>query len=195
MKSLSDQFGPPALLANYVVMSDAIAAVKLSQYLEQRGEHLWITGAPGLGLDSFGDRNVILLGIPSTSQHLRETLQGTNFDVPIGTNGTVVSRNPKPGEPDRFAEIVESKRRRNVPGLIISLAGSGPGTRRLLLVGRETLPLVTLLTSPSGLELLERIRSQHGSPEFFEAVIRSEMDGDTVINAAPVAFRSVPASH
>jgi hypothetical protein len=51
-----------------------------------------------------------------------------------------------------------------------------------------------LLTTPSGLELLERMRSNYGSPEYFEVVVRAEMDGDTVLKVSPVALRPLAAS-
>jgi hypothetical protein len=191
---ITKSLGPPKLLQNYTVAADTVAAVKLSQYLERHGEHLWISAASELSLDSFGDRNIIFIGSPGTSDHLQNLLEGTNFYISPGTTGTVRSRRPNPGEPESFTESAQSDQRALVPGLVSLVPGKGRGTKLLLFSGKNPASLVSYLVSPGGLEEIERSWLGSGRPPFFEAVLMAVVDGNSLLKARLAAFRPIRSS-
>ncbi len=189
LAAITKQLGAPKLLQNYTVAADTVAAVKLSQYLERYGEHLWVSAASELSLDSFGDRNIIFIGSPGTSDHLQNFLEGTNFYISPGTTGMVRNRRPNPGEPESFLETAQSDQRSLVPGLVSLVPGKGRGTKLLLLAGKNPASLVSYLVSPGGLEEIEKRFAATGKPAYFEAVIMAVVDGNSLLKARLAAFR------
>jgi hypothetical protein len=51
------------------------------------------------------------------------------------------------------------------------------------------------LTSDNGLKLVDENWRKGGAPDYFEMVVETEMDGDTVLKVLPVGFRRVAADY
>ncbi|MDX1981790.1 MAG: helix-turn-helix domain-containing protein [Bryobacteraceae bacterium] len=195
LRTLEAQFGTPSVLQHYTVAADTIAALKLSQYLEQHGRHLWIASAPELPVDSFGDRNLIFLGSPGTSEHLQQILNESNFFIVPGTTGIVRNRAPAAGEAAVYAEAKRGDRRSVVPGIVSVFPGKTPRTKMLLLSSRTPATLVAFLMSPQGLEVLDRRLREAGSPEHYECVVLAEVEGTSVLKTSLAALRRFHPTH
>lgn len=195
LRTLEAQFGTPSVLQHYTVAADTIAALKLSQYLEQHGRHLWIASAPELPVDSFGDRNLIFLGSPGTSEHLQQILNESNFFIAPGTTGIVRNRAPAAGEAAVYAEAKRGGRRSVVPGIVSVFPGKAPRTKMLLLSSRTPATLVAFLMSPQGLEVLDRRLREAGSPEHYECVVLAEVEGTSVLKTNLAALRPFHPTH
>lgn len=181
-----DRFGTPTLMENYTVTSDALAAVKLTQYLERAGRTVEVHSSAELPLELPDDKNVILLGIPKTSQHVRDLMEKTNFYY---SEGTVFNRSPRPGESARYDGISLSHDRQILPGVIAVLPVRRGGLRILMLIGARTQALAVALVSPGSLKTLDETLEDNGSPPFFELVLQAEIEGSTILRVWPVALR------
>ena len=61
-------------------------------------------------------------------------------------------------------------------------------TRLLVLAGRHTTSLVSVLTSTVGLNQLRKMWLAKGSPKFFQVIVNAELNGDVLLRAWPVAL-------
>ena len=188
LKELAARLGPPILSQGYLVMSDSLAAVKLAQYFAAHNQKIEFNVTEDVDLQSFHDHNIIFLGSPANSPHLRQYLETTQFAVAPGQGG-VIRRHSTSGQPDRFLNAWESPVRAIRYGIVTVLPGGTPDTRVLLLAGSETDPLATFLTIPSGLDALQKALHDRHSPRYFEAVVRSEVDGPRVLSVALAELR------
>ncbi len=192
---LAEKWGEPKLLQTYTVASDTFGALGLAQYLETRGIRISIAGTADLSIDSVGDQNVILIGVPGTSRQLDELLTRTNFQPlsgSTGNTGTIVNSHPLPGERAQFQPLAESNIRRTAPGLVSILPGKLPGTRLLLITGSHTYALVHSLVTEPLERAVEGVWQQAASPDFFEMVLNGEIEGQgTVLRMWPEAIHKV----
>ena len=106
----------------------------------------------------------------------------------------VENRSPAPGEPKTVSVISESPMRSVWPGVIAILPGPANQTHVLILSSRHTSALVSFLTSTSGLDELERMWKQKGSPEFYEVLLNAEMDDDMLVKFWIVALHPYSAN-
>jgi hypothetical protein len=189
LQVLAQRFGKPTLTQRYTVTSDTLASINLVQSLAMRGYEIEAGVTGDLELESFRDRNIIFVGIPATSPHLKRYLERTNFR--FASSSEVTNQQPAPGEPAAFQNSLQSPGRAVRVGLITMLPGRGSGTRILLLAGHHTASLVTFLTSSAEVKSLQDKLSTGGSPEYFEAVVRSEIEGNRVLKASLLAFRAI----
>jgi hypothetical protein len=60
----------------------------------------------------------------------------------------------------------------------------------MILQGLETAALVSYLTSNAGCDELKQAQTRAGGAPFFEAVILSEVEGNTILNSHLAAFRA-----
>jgi hypothetical protein len=196
LRQLAATLGPPKLLQNYTVASDTFGALKLAQYLQANEVTIAIAGTADLSVESAGDQNVILVGVPGTSRQLDELLAKTNFYAAVGSTSTVLNRRPLPGEPAQFRPVVQSAIRRTTPGIVAVLPGKAPGTRLLLIAGNFTYPLINALVTHAALQAVEGAWAKAGSPDFFEMVLNAEIEGrgNTVLRTWPEAIHAVNPS-
>ena len=192
LKELADRWGPPRLLQNYTVTSDTFAAFKLVRYLRGKGVDVTVGSSADLSLEAFNDQNLVLIGIPGTSRHISQLLEKHNFHLVPGEGRYVFNRAPQGKEPRRFEPAQLSDSRRTTLGIVALAPGRAEGTRILVLAGQDSYALVSFLISPASLELLENAVRSIGSPEHYEAVVESEVDGKTVLRAKPIAVRAMP---
>jgi hypothetical protein len=190
LRMITERLGKPALTQRYTVTSDTLASIKLVQFLAVRGYEIDAGVTGDLELESFRDHNIIFVGIPATSPHLKRYLERTNFR--FASSAEIVNQSPAAGEPPSFRNYLQSPARAVRVGLITMLPGPGTGTRILLLAGHHSASLVAFLMSDSEVKSLQDKLSSAGSPDYFEAVVQSEIEGNRVLKAGLLAFRSIP---
>ena len=194
LQPLIGKFGPPKLMQNYTVVSDTFAAVKLAQYLQARGVTVSFSGTSDFSFDQFGDRNVILIGLSSSSFHIRQLMDRTNFYSKPEVASTVYNRTPASGEAAEYKMVQQSGSRRSVPGVVAILPGSAPNSRVLMVASWASSAVISVLTSNPSLDQLDAAWSQAGSPSFFELLVQSDIEGNAVLRAGVLGLREfVPA--
>jgi hypothetical protein len=191
LAELKKQLGKPQLGQFYVVSSDVAASLKLTDYLNSSNANADVTFSSDASIELLEDRNTVLIGTPGTLASIRQQLGRLYFKFdPQGR--VLLNPIPTAHEPQQFTQIDESSSRTIYPGLIAFISGSPKTSHLLILAGQRTKALVSYLTSASGSQQLQEARSRLGKGKFFEAVILSEMDGDTVLNNSLAAIRAYP---
>lgn len=189
LQPLVGRFGAPMLMQNYTVVSDTFAAVKLAQYLQSRGVQVSFGGTSDFSFDQFGDRNVVLIGLSSSSFHIRRFMERTNFYSNPAQASTIMSRKPGTGEAAEYKMVQQSGSRRSVPGMVGVLPGPAPNTKVLMVAGWASSALISFLTAEPSLEQLDAAWADAGSPEFFELLVQSEIEGNAVLRAETLGLR------
>jgi hypothetical protein len=189
LAELQRHFGKPELVEFYAVSSDVLASLKLMHYMESRAATVTTTISSDTSAELFEGENVILVGTPGTLTPFRHQLDRLYFKFDPEAN-LLLNPRPLPSEPKEFKRIEESPSRNIYPGLVALLPGVSPSSHLMILAGSQTAALVVFLTSTSGSQALEEARSRAGHAPFFEAVILSEKEGNTVLNSHLAAFRA-----
>lgn len=194
LRTLVHDWGQPSLAQQYVAASDALALLRLDQYLDPRGSQLTISTTADSPADTLDRENLIVAGTPRTLQPFQAVLDRLSFHVDA-EKGEVVERGQASGSPHRFATVWQSPLRMNTPGIIACLPGGAKGTKVLVFVtSYYTSALVSYLTSEKGLAEIRAAQRSHGGGPYFEAVIVSEMDGTTNLKSNLVEFRAFTAN-
>lgn len=189
LRTLLREWGKPSLSQRYVSAPDALAALRLDQYLDPSGSQLTISTTAESSADTADRENLIVAGTPRTLAPFQTILGQLSFQVDA-EKGIVVDQHPAPGAPHTFETAQQSLIRITTPGVIACLPGSTQGTHVLVLVTTYyTSALVSYLTSESGLSELQTAQRAHGNSPYFEAVIVSEINGSTALRSRLVAFR------
>jgi hypothetical protein len=192
LRSMIRDFGRPRLAQNYTVSSDTFASIHLTRYLDRMGLDFNVLSSASAPLEALDRENVIALGTWGTLAPLKPYLEHLSF-VMSPPAGFVLNMKPQPGEAKQIDEVALSQRRGILPGVIAILPGRSGQTHLLILAARRTSALVSFLTSSSGLDQLEGIWKAKGSPEFYEVVVNSEMDGESLVKFWPVALHPYKA--
>ncbi|MGH9583869.1 MAG: hypothetical protein ACRD4O_13120, partial [Bryobacteraceae bacterium] len=77
-----------------------------------------------------------------------------------------------------FSLVPEAEGRSIWPGVIAVIPARNPHVHLLIMAGRYTSALVTLLTSSNGLNQLQQMWHANKSPQFFQMVVEADMDGN-----------------
>lgn len=186
-RKIEGELGQPTLAESYTVTSDTFASVELVRYLDGTGSNAFMTSSADAPLEALDTENLIALGTWGTLTPLKPYLERMTFELGPHEN-YVLNRRPGSGEPARIDWITESPDRSIWPGVIAFLPGASGNTHLLILASRHTSALVSFLTSTNGLEALEAMWKQKGSPEFFEVVINSEMGGRGLVHSWPAVL-------
>ena len=197
LQALVSKLGPPRLLQNYTTVGDTMAAMKLSRYLEKAGIFMSFAGTTELTDESSVDSNIVLMGTPWVTDKYSKQLQ-ENFNFKYADEHTsegfkfpIINRAPRNGESAKYETSTQSDVRRISYGLISVLPNRGGTGRILSLRERPPVALVSFLTLPTALELLDNAWRAEGSPEYFEVVVGAEFDGTNVLRTWPAAIRAV----
>ena len=189
LQALARERGKPVLSQRYVAASDALASLRLDQYLDPRGLHLTISTTAESPIDTLDRENLIVAGTPRTLAPFQAVLNRLSFQVDA-EKGEVVERHPASGASRKFDTVQQSPLRMTTPGVIACLPGGTQGTKVLVFVTTYyTSALVSYVTSESGLAELQAAQRAHGNTPYFEAVILSEMNGTTDLSSHLVEFR------
>jgi hypothetical protein len=195
LQPLVREWGVPALSQQYVAASDALALLRLDQYLDPRGLHLSISTTAESPVDTLDRENLIVAGTPRTLAPFQAVLNRLSFQIDA-ERSEVIDRRLAPSAPRKFKTVVQSPLRMTTPGIIACLQGSTQGTKVLIFVTTYyTSALVSYLTSESGLAELQAAQRTHGNSPYFEAIILSEMNGTTNLRSHLVEFRPIPAKN
>ena len=183
--------GPPLLDQRFVMAVDVLAAERIQQYLQNHGRRVQLIGSTNLSVDYFSDQNIIFVGGPRTMDRFEEALAKSNFQMTPSNPTLIINKHPAAGEPSEYRELIKSNQSRSTPGIVTLLPRTREGTRTLLLIGRFSTALVSLLLSSEGLEFVDQNWKQGGRPEAWEMVIQAEMQGDTILKVQPAAFHRI----
>jgi hypothetical protein len=182
------RLGQPILAQDYMVASDTRASFRLAQYLQPFGTRVVSSSSSDLPPESADNENLILLGTIGTLSPYRIYLDRLHFRIPEHQQ-YIEDTLPSPGTPARFDTVRESPTRIVAPGIVAVLPGRNPGSFVLVLAGYHTNALVSYLTSAAGQENLQKARSAHGNPAFFEAVVLSEINDMNPLRSWIVDFK------
>ena len=184
---LEKTFGlaPARLAQNYTVTSDTFASVSLMRYLDRFSLNTLVRSSAEAPLEALDTENVIAVGTWGTLTPLKIYLD--RMSLRLGAHEMSVEiRAPSLGEPARVLSVEESPERTVWPGVVAVLPGPGGKTHLLVVASRQTSALVSTLTSSNGLEQMERLWRSKGSPEYYEMLIDSEMNGPELVRSWPV---------
>jgi hypothetical protein len=185
--ALHKLMGEPQLAQSYTVTSDTFASVRLARYLDKAALVTRVLSSADAPLESLDNENVIAIGTWGTLTPLKPYLDRMSFRLGAHEQSVEISK-PLADEPRKVEWVQESAERSIWPGVIAVLPGPGGKTHLLILCSRHTAALVSFLTSANGLEQLDRMWKARGSPEFYEVVVNSEMNGEDLVRFWPVAL-------
>lgn len=192
LRTFVEHAGKPSLADSYTVTSDTFASVQLARYLDERGIHASVNSAAEAPMEALDDENVIAVGTWGTLMPLKHYLDRMDFRLSAHET-SVQLMNRAGGEPETIGSYSESGERTIFPGIIAFVPGLNGRSHLLILAGRHTATLVSVLTSTIGSQQLEKMWRAHGSPPFFEVIVNAEMRGRTMLRAWPVALHPYKA--
>ncbi len=184
--------GQPQLAQNYTVTSDTFASVSLVRYLDRFSLTAAVRSSAEAPLEALDSENVIAIGTWGTLTPVKPYLDRMSFRL-SEHEMHVANRRPAAGEPLEIDQVTENPERAVWPGVIAVLPGRGGKSHLLVLASRQTSALVSMLTSSQGLDEVERLWRSKGSPEFYEIVAQSEMNGMNLVRSTPVLLHAFPA--
>ena len=189
LTDIASRLGQPILAQDYMVASDTRASFRLAQYLQPFGTRVVSSSSSDIPPESADNENLILLGTIGTLSPYRGYLDRLHFRIPEHQQ-YIEDTIPSPGTPTRFETVRESPTRIVAPGVVAVLPGRSSGSFVLILAGYHTNALVSYLTSAAGLQNVEKARSAHGNPVFFEAVVLSEINDMNPLHSWIVDFKA-----
>lgn len=191
LQGLSQRYGKPLLGQSYTVISDTFASITLARFLDRNGlgDQAEVLDRAGATLPAVQHDNIIALGTSATLTPFGNELAHMNFLLEPG-DAKLTNRNPAKGEPAVIQAQQESAERGTWPGIIAVLPGETPNSVQVLLIGRYTSALATFLTSRQGLADLNAALRRARSPQYFEAVVESEMSADRLVSQKLLMVRA-----
>jgi hypothetical protein len=191
LTEISRNTGNPILDQSYTVTSDTFAAIGLARYLDAvgLGSSVVFNNNANASMGDLESSNEIAFGAHGTMPSFQPYLDRMNFVLTEGER-TVEVRNPIGTEPKSFRSIDEGYGHTIEPGIIAVLPGKSATTKLLILQSRRTSALVTMLTSSTGSQLIEKMWEAKSSPRYYEVAVFVEMNGDHMIRAWPVALHA-----
>lgn len=188
LSGLEAQRGKPILAQDYTVASDTRAVFRLAQYLQPLGTKISPSSSTELSPESADSANLILLGTVGTLAPYQAYLDKLHFRIPEHKQ-YIEDAAPGLKAPVHFETVRESPTRIVAPGIVALLPGHSSDSFVLVLAGYHTNALISYLTSVNGLADLQKARTSHGNPEFFDAVVLSEVNGTTPLRSWVAAFK------
>jgi hypothetical protein len=188
LSGLEAQRGKPILAQDYTVASDTRAVFRLAQYLQPLGTKINPSSSTELSPESADSANLILLGTVGTLAPYQAYLDKLHFRIPEHKQ-FIEDATPGLKAPVHFETVRESPTRIVAPGIVALLPGHSSDSFVLVLAGYHTNALISYLTSVNGLADLQKARVSHGNPEFFDAVVLSEVNGTTPLRSWVAAFK------
>lgn len=192
---LTRDLGERSFEQSYTVTWDTLAAIDMARYLDSVGEKDRISFNVTRDLSPLflENSNVIAVGTHQTLQPLADYLKAMNFSL-APAESRVTNARPRPREQATY-EIIRKNRDREVrPSILAVLPGRAPGLKVMLLQSRDTGALVSLITSAAGSNSIEEMWKKEGSPQYFEMVTYTEVQGNTIpLRTWPVAIHTFTA--
>ena len=177
---------------------EVLSVFRLTKLFTEAGRPLKVIRSRALTYDGMREANVIFLGSPWANE-LQDKIHPGQTPLLCNNKGQIVNSDQRPGEPATY--VPESD-----PGtgaltvsyaLISVLPGITPGTKIVSSAGLDTYGTsagIEFLTSTTGVtELLRQLdpARRRALPEFFQAVVRTEIVRDDPANLSLVLVREV----
>lgn len=188
LKAIVSEFGKPESAGSYLPVEDALANLQLSQYLARFGNPVRVVSTRGLSVDSFLGTNVILTGLPETSYQLKSKLRPLDFQIDTG-GASIKNLKPQPGEPNSFQNDTPTPNRLRSHAIFAVLPGRTANTRTVVLAAANPLNFLPLLNSTGPLNDIHRNWKSIGSPTYFQSVVESITEGESVLRIRFLDFR------
>ncbi|SEB50652.1 Transcriptional regulatory protein, C terminal [Terriglobus roseus] len=191
LKAVIAKMGPVGLEQSYTVTWDTLAAIQIARYLDRIGEGKRVSFqvTRDSSLLSLEQANVIVLGTDHTLQPMHEYMESMNFTLIPGEE-RVLNARPEGNEPKAYVRQLQGEERHIEPSIIAVMPGRAPGLKVLMLESRDTSGMVSLLASNAGSHAVEEMWRAHGSPQFFEMVVMTEMEVHTPLRSWPVTMHA-----
>jgi hypothetical protein len=191
-------FGPFYFSDSWTGTGEVMAVQKLTELSANSGYHFRLMRSRALTYNEVKNANVIFIGSPwANDMQAKFNTGGTPFQC-YGTE-KVVNNSPRDGEPAAYYS--ESNGATNelatTYGIFSVLPGVGPGTKIVSSSGIDTyatFAALDLMTTANGVrEAMRRFGTleKQSLPDYFQAVIRTEMIRGEPANASIVAVREV----
>jgi hypothetical protein len=180
---------------SYTVTWDTLAAIDMARYLDSIGakDRVSFNVTRDLSPLFLENSNVIAVGTHQTLQPLSGYLQAMNFSL-APAESRVTNAKPRPGEQATYEIIKKNKDREVRPSILAVLPGRASGLKVMLLQSRDTGALVSLISSSAGSNSIEEMWKKEGSPQYFEMVTYTEVQGNTIpLRTWPVAIHKFTA--
>lgn len=182
--------GPAVVSHLYTVASDTVAASSVSRYLEDRGVPARIVDTPAVTLDLLDSQDAIVFVGPGSTHQVANVMDRLGYAFDRSSQAT--SRGwTDLRTPATYPVTVHSPSRTTGHGVIALVPGKSPRTRLLVVASSFNPALASLLTNGTELGLLNEFLRQQQTGPFFEAMIRYEVNSDRVLDARPVAARTL----
>jgi len=192
---LTKDLGVRTFEQTYTVTWDTLAAIDMARYLDSVGakDRVSFNVTRDLSPLFLENSNVIAVGTHQTLQPLADYLQAMNFSL-APAELRVMNAKPRPGEQATYEIIKKNKDREVRPSILAVLPGRAPGLKVMLLQSRDTGALVSLISSAAGSNSIEEMWKKEGSPQYFEMVTYTEVQGNTTpLRTWPVAIHTFTA--
>jgi hypothetical protein len=192
--------GPLVFNESWTGIGEMRAVHKLSELAGSSGFRFRLVRGRALTYDDMKGSNVIFLGSPwANDMQAKFNIGITPFQC-FGTEN-IVNNDPKNGEPAAYFPELNPTTKQLIAsyGLFSVLPGLDPGTKIVSSSGIDqyaTLAALDLMTSPDGVrEVMRRfgVSSQQTLPEYFQAVVRTEIIRGDPANTAVVTVRALKA--
>jgi hypothetical protein len=191
-------FGPFYFSDSWTGTGEVMAVQKLTELSANSGYHFRLIRSRALTYDEVKNANVIFIGSPwANDMQAKFNIGVTPFQC-YGTE-KVVNNSPRNGEPAAYYS--ESNGATNelatTYGIFSVLPGVGPGTKIVSSSGIDTYATfagLDLMTTANGVREAMRhfgTLDRQTLPDYFQAVIRTEMIRGEPANASIVAVRTV----
>ncbi len=191
-------FGPFYFSDSWTGTGEVMAVQKLTELSANSGYHFRLIRSRALTYDEVKNANVIFIGSPwANDMQAKFNIGVTPFQC-YGTE-KVVNNSPRTGEPAAYYS--ENNGTTNelatTYGIFSVLPGVGPGTKIVSSSGIDTyatFAALDLMTTANGVrEAMRRFGTldRQTLPDYFQAVIRTEMIRGEPANASIVAVRAV----
>ena len=177
---------------------EVLSVFRLTKLFTEAGRPVKVIRSRSLTYDAMREANVIFLGSPWANE-LQDKVNPGKTPLVCNNEGQIVNSNPQPGE--RAYYVSESdpgtKALTASYGLISVLPGIAPGTKIVSSAGLDTYGTsagIEFLASTAGVtDLLRQFDPvrQRVLPEFFQAVIRTEIVRDDPASSSLVLAREV----
>ena len=182
-------------------VGEVFSVFRLTQLFTEAGRPLKVIRGRALTFDAMRDANVIFLGSPWANE-LQDKVNPGQTPLVCNRNGRIVNSGPRPGEQASYALEADpvTKALTFSYALVSVLPGITPGTKIVSSAGLDTYGTsagIDFLTSSAGVTaLLGRFdpARRQTLPEFFQAVVRTEIVRDDPANLALVLVREVKRS-
>jgi hypothetical protein len=190
-QKLTKDLGKRSFEQPYTVTWDTLAAIDMARYLDAVGakDRVSFNVTRDLSPLFLENSNIIAVGTHQTLQPLNDYLEAMNFSL-APAELRVMNANPRPGERKTYEVVHESKLRIIRPSILSVLPGRAPGLKVMLLQSQDTSALVALISSSVGSNSVETMWRKEGSPQYFEMVTYTEMEGTRPLRTWPVAIHA-----